>query len=109
MSNPKYEVGEVLYIKESAALGFLEAIRISGIHSGQNGWMYTINAGMSPPSVGGYQDRRSMISTQTLYFTEDEFLPICDAVVLVEANAKAAYERAKLQRQQFCPDNPTES
>lgn len=108
MSNPAYTVGDVVYIKESAALGSLEAVRIYGVHLGQNGWMYSINVSMAPPSFGGGGlDRRSQIGTQTLYYTEDEFLLLCDAVVLVEANAKASYERAKAQRQIYCPDNPT--
>lgn len=107
MSN-KYNPGDVVYLRESAAIGTLEAVKISGAHLGQNGWMYSINSSLGPPSMGGAMERRSQISTQTLYYTEDEFLLLCDALVLVEANAKAAYERAKAQRQQFCPDNPTE-
>ncbi len=109
MTSPTYAVNDIVYLKESAALGHLEAVKISGVHSGQNGWMYTINASMSPPSVGAYQDRRSMISTQILYFTESEFVPFCDALVLVETSAKLNYDNAKAQRQLHCPDNPTES
>ncbi len=108
MSN-KYNPGDVVYLRESAALGQLEAVKISGAHLGQNGWMYSINSSLSPPSMGGAMERRSQISTQTVYYTEDEFLVLCDALVLVETNAKASYDRAKAQRQSFCPDNPTES
>lgn len=105
-TNPKYTVGDVVYLRESAAIGSLEAVKIWGVHLGQNGWVYTINA--SHPGHSGGLDRRSNIGAQTLYYTEDEFLLLCDALVLVEVNAKAAYDRAKAQRQAFCPDNPTE-
>lgn len=108
MTNPLYDYGEVVYLRESAAMGSLEAVKISGAHLGQNGWMYSINSSLSPASMGGHPDRRSHVSTQTLYYSEDEFLSLCDALVLVEANTKAAYERAKAQRQAFCPDNPTQ-
>jgi len=104
---PLYGPGDTAYFKESAAIGVLEAVRISGAHLGQNGWVYSVNATMSPPSVGGYQERRSQISTQIIYYTEDEFLSLCDAMLLVEANAKLAYDRAKNMRQLHCPD-PTE-
>lgn len=105
MSNPKYTVGDVVYLRESAAIGSLEAVKIGGVHLGQGGWMYSLNVGGGQI---GHLDRRSSIGNQVLYYTEDEFLVKCDALVLVEANAKAAYERAKAQRQAHCPDNPTE-
>lgn len=100
----KYSPGDVVYLKESAAIGFLEPAKIHGAHLGQNGWMYSVNNAIM---FGGATERRSNINTQTIYYTEDEFLLLGDALVLVEANAKAAYDRAKAQRQQFYPDNPT--
>ncbi len=108
MTNPKYDVGQVVYFRESAALGFLEAVRIGGISLGPNGWLYALNMTMMPPSPGGHQDRRSWVSTQILYYTEDEFVLHYDALVLAEANAKAAYLRVQAQRQAFYPDNPTQ-
>lgn len=105
MTNPKYQYGEVVYLRESAAIGSLEAVKIGGVHQGQGGWLYSLNVAVGQV---GHLDRRSNVGTQVLYYTEDEFLPLCDALVLVEANAKAAYDRAKAQRQAYCPDNPTE-
>lgn len=104
MNNPKYTFGSVVYLKESAALGFLEAVTISGVHATSNSWLYTINASLSPPSPGNYLDRRSMVNTQQLYYSEDEFVTKCDAYVLAEANAKATYDRIKATRRTFCPD-----
>lgn len=106
MTNPLYAPGDVVYLRESAAMGFLEAVKISGAHIGKDGWQYSINASMSPPA-GAYLDRRSGIGTQVLYYTEDEFVTVCDAYVLAEANAKLNYDRIKAQRQALCPDNPT--
>lgn len=103
----KYSPGEVVYLRESAALGFLESVRISGAHIGVNGWLYTVSANSAPLTSGAHFDRRSQISTQTLYYSEDEFLILCDALLLVEINAKAVYDKAKAQRQLYCPDNPT--
>ena len=105
MTNPKYDYGAVVYLKESAALGFIERMRISGVHLHQNGWVYTIDASLSPPSPGNFVDRRSHINTQQLYFSEDEFVTLCDAYLLAEANAKATYDRIKASRQTFCPES----
>ena len=106
-TNPLYSYGTVVYFKESAALGFIEAIRISGVHQGINGWMYSINTAMGPGSPGGFQDRRSLVNTQVLYYSEDEFVTLRDAYLLAEANAKLTYDKLKAQRQSLFPDEPT--
>jgi hypothetical protein len=106
-STPLYGYGQVVYLRESAALGFIEPVKISGVHLGKDGWLYTINATLSPPSPGGFGDRRSLVNTQLLYYSEGEFVLVCDAYLLAEANAKLNYERIKTQRQALCPDNPT--
>jgi hypothetical protein len=108
-TSPKYAIGDVVYLRESAALGFLEAVKVNGIHLGRDsdGWLYTVNASLSPPSAGAYMDRRSHVSTQILYYGEDEFVTHCDALVLAEANARVAYEKLKAQRQVYCPDQPS--
>jgi hypothetical protein len=107
--SPKFGVGDSVYFKESAALGFIEATRVSGVHLGQNGWLYTTATTLSPPSPGAYQDRRSLVGTQILYYTEDELCDKCEALILAEANAKRNYDRIKAQRQAICPDSPTET
>lgn len=106
-TKPLYGPGDVVYFRESAALGFIEAVKVSGVHLGKDGWQYSINASLSPPSPGVFLDRRSLVGTQVLLYTEDELVTVCDAYTLAEANAKLNYERLKAQRQALCPDNPT--
>lgn len=107
MAAPTYSYGQVVYLRESAALGILEAMRISGVHQGKDGWLYTVNASLSPPTPGSFADRRSLVSTQVLYYSESEFVSLCDAYLLAEANAKRRYDQIKAQRQVYCPDEPT--
>lgn len=110
MAAPKYNVKDVVYLRESAAMGSLEAVRISGIHKTSGDWVYSVAAGtigvVAPPVYG---DRISAISGATLYYTEDELLPICDAIVLVEANALERFKTVRAQRVAICPTiiNPT--
>ncbi len=108
-SSPLYGIGDVVYFRESAALGFLEAVRISGATLRFGGWLYTINANMRPPTAGSFHDRRSLVSTEVMYYSESELVVLCEAMILAEANAKRAYDRIKAQRQLHCPDSPTES
>ena len=104
MDAPKYDIGDVVYLKESAALGHLEAVTISGAVY-NNGWMYTIRAGRAlPTSVAHYGDRISAVHAKTLYFTENELIVLCDALELAEANAQRALERIQIQRTNLCPD-----
>lgn len=103
MSN-RYNPGDVVYLRESAAIGQLEPVKISGAHLINNGWLYTIAVRTSPPD-GALGDRRSAVSREVLYFSEDEFVTLHDALVLTEANALAAYNRAVAQRQAFFPDS----
>ena len=105
MDAPKYDVGDVVYLKESAALGHLEAVTISGATYSNNSWMYTIRAGRAlPTSVAYYGDRISAVHAKTLYFTENELIVLCDALELAEANAQRALERIQIQRTNLCPD-----
>ena len=110
ISPPTYDSGEIAYLRESAALGFLEQVRISGVFRGPDGWMYSIDASVSRPRpVSFYGDKRSMVHGATMYFTEEEFVPLCDALELVEANARRALEKAQAQRAALCPSEDTGS
>lgn len=105
---PLYEPGDILYLRESAAIGFLEAVRIGGMIYGPNGWLYTVAARAGQPSAPThFGDRIAAVQGTIMYFSEDEFIPVCDAQALVEANLQAQLDRIKLQRAAQCPDDPT--
>jgi len=105
---PLYEPGNILYLRESAALGFLEAVRISGMSYGPNGWIYTITAKGGLPSSTSFQgDRITAVQGMILYFSEDEFVSVCDAQALVEVNLQASLDRIQAQRASQCPDEVT--
>lgn len=101
---PLYEPGDAVYLKESAALGFLEAVTISGVVWSGNKWMYTIRVGPAKPMSGRYYgDRITTTNAQTLYYTEDEFVTECDALALAEENAERILQRLQKQRASICP------
>ena len=90
VDSPKFSIGDLLYIRESAALGFLEPVKIRTILKNSSGWLYTINAGMSGPNVPAiYGDRRLFVNGATLYLDETELISYCEALRLSIANAQA--------------------
>lgn len=108
IEGPAYSPGDIVYLRESAALGFLEAMQIGGIMYGPNGWLYTVvaKAGqLAAPTY--YGDRISAVNASLLYFSEDEFVTVCDAQLLVEANLNSQLRRIQLQRAAQCPDITT--
>ena len=107
MSNtPKYSVGDIVYLRESAALSRLEAVRINGIVLGpNNNWLYSIAVGIRQPSAPPvYGDRISLVTNKILYFSEDELVTVCDALVMSEANALLQFQSIRAQRVAICPN-----
>lgn len=108
MSVPTYDVGDIAYLRESAALGFIEAVRITGVHKYNNEWVYTVGSRVANPQHEAvYGDRISQVHAQTLYFSENELVTLCDALALAEANALNNLQRIQAQRLSICPTEPT--
>lgn len=83
--NPTYATGDVVYLRESAALGCLESYVISGVYSRNGSWIYTI--AVNPriiPSQFSFGERRSMVDTHILQFEECEFVDYCAALDMAE-------------------------
>jgi hypothetical protein len=80
---PAYEINDIVYLRESAALGFLEPVRISGISKRGLEWVYSVYAGVAGAvSAGLYGDRRSYVHGGELLFTESEFVTEYQAMTL---------------------------
>lgn len=108
MIPPTYDINDVVYLRESAALGFLEAVRITGVHKYKDGWVYTIGSRVADPRhPATFGDRISHVHAQTLYFSEDELVTHCDALLLAEANAMNMLQRIQSQKLAVCPTEPT--
>jgi hypothetical protein len=103
MSAPTYEVGDILYLRESAALGFLEPVRISGVRSNNGGWVYMIQSRASEPSAPStYGDRISQVTGQVLFFGEEELIERCAALRIMEAAAIANLNKIQTDIQNSC-------
>ncbi len=86
-STPKYEIGEGVYFRSSAARGFLEAVRITIISKVQSGWIYGITYRPNEPQAPAYYGDRinlGYVNPQQVFYTEDEFVTYCEALGLAE-------------------------
>ena len=104
MNAPVYNVNDVVYLRESAALGFLEAVKIATIREHNGYWVYTIKTTPSQPqSPDLYGDRTSIVSGALLYFSESELIDQCTALALAEQRAQAVLDSVKAKRAKNCP------
>lgn len=102
---PLYKNNDVVYLKESAALGFLEAVRISSVYRTNSEWLYTVYAGrMGAVAPSHFGDRISLTGANILSFTEDEFVNECEALTLSQANLQRQLDSIKAQKDSKYPD-----
>ncbi len=100
---PVYKEGDTAYLRESAALGFLEAVTISGLVRQNGNWLYSVKFGGMSRSVALYGDRISLVNSKMVYFSQNELISLCDALALAEANARRVLERLQAQYISVCP------
>ena len=85
MTSPLFSVGDTVYLKESAELGFLEAARVGHVMTSTNEeWVYGISLGGSLPSAPTFGDRIHYRKVPEPYYNESELLSFCDAADFVE-------------------------
>lgn len=105
MVAPAYDIGEIVYLRESAGIGHLEAVRISGVARHGNTWLYTVSTTLSNPhSASHYGDKIAAVNSKLLYFTETEFITKCEALSLSKANAERILLNLNNQIEALCEE-----
>ncbi len=89
MDKPLYEIGEVVYLAESAKIGMLESVTIVAIYADANVWVYTLSyatrAALAPiASLPTFGDMYSKNLNYKSLANESELLTACDAYSLIE-------------------------
>ncbi len=99
MATTLYNIGDVVYLRESAGLGFLESIKVSAIYIPTTTRVvyYSTTYKNNPCSVT-FGDRITHVDNPLMYFEEDELITYELALSLVEANTSA--KLAQIQRLQ---------
>ena len=82
-----YNVDDVVYLRESAAIGFLEAYTVSHIHIGQGGKVaYELSCGISPQTTTTFGERITHKTRPVLSFNESELVTKDEAIDLAITN-----------------------
>jgi hypothetical protein len=82
-TTPTHKIGDVVYLKESAALGFLETVLIKRISSTVDGtWNYGIDVAVRPSQGGTYGDMIGGTTMRQVVYSEAELITKCEALQL---------------------------
>ena len=106
---PKFDVGEIVYRKSSATKGFLEPVKISITAKITGTWVYGVSIGKQkqPIAPANYGDRNNFgfsgpIEAQQVYYTESEFVLVCEALGMAEAYLQSQLSSIRLQLVNLC-------
>ncbi|MDP1712585.1 MAG: hypothetical protein Q8K86_09020 [Candidatus Nanopelagicaceae bacterium] len=102
MANPRYAVGDQVFLKTSAALGFMEPYFISQVMTRGAGWQYMVSIRKKPnqsPTVGDVVDLRYQ---QPFVIDESDLVDPCDASTLVVNVLRSRLVRAEAVHDSLC-------
>lgn len=84
MANPLFDIGDEIYLKESAANGFLERFKIATRLQDGGEWVYSFGIPPKVTTSALFGDRVTHVHGRVLYFNESELVTICQAIDLIE-------------------------
>jgi hypothetical protein len=99
MTIPQFKIGDLIYLKSSAQIGFLESYRITEVFQVmKDRWLYKIAIEKNPPTSQTVGDRIDLKTYADLIFDESELLTYCEAqeLVVISLERRLTVERARL-------------
>lgn len=88
---PEFNIDDVVYLKSSAAIGRLEAYKVSGIKQLQDTrWLFRIDIAKKPPNqqlIGDTYDSR--IVEGSILYSIEELVGVCDAMGLIVSSLES--------------------
>jgi hypothetical protein len=100
MAAPRFKIGEIVYLVESAALGELEAYKIGAMkQTSPDIWVYQIFIEQKPPTEQTVGDRIDLKESRDLFYEESELFTLCEAVQTAINNVEI-----RINRNQFMID-----
>lgn len=83
MAAAKYQTGDIVYIRESAAKGFLESRKIQVVLQYNGEWAYGFNINeRTPAAIPTIGDQINHQFKSQLYVSENELITYCEALSL---------------------------
>lgn len=109
--NPIYKVNDVVYLIESAKVGFVESYRVSEVRQDSTGaWLYKISVNPRAP-IGGptFGDRLTLKTSLDFELRESELCDYCTALNFALIAARAQVIRLEALKSTHCPDGSSGS
>lgn len=87
---PRWSVGDVVYLKESAMIGFIESYKITNIawDPQWNRWVYMVDIKHKGAESTSVIDMYDLRRSETLRFIEDDLISCVEALDLAIINLK---------------------
>lgn len=105
MSNPEYNIGDVVYLIESAKVGSLESYTISSIRQDANGvWYYNIAMPSRPVRATTVGDQNNLQHDVAISLTGDQLTDYCTAVETIETYFQMQLVRIQALKAARCPN-----
>ena len=101
---PTYDINDVVYLKSSAEIGFIEAVRVSNIAYDPLTKLpvYLISRQTKPPQESTVGDQVDLKSDFNYWLTEDELLTYCDALDMAILSQEAQLVKLRARRDAQC-------
>jgi len=108
-AKPEYNVGDIVYLESSAAIGRLDAFKISGIKQTQQGrWVFRIDIHKKPPHqqlIGDSYDGRT--NECPIHYTAEAFVTHCEALDIMVDQLGRQVQHVEQQMAGTCEEPET--
>ena len=103
---PTYNPGDVVYLSESAAIGFIEAYRIVHAQFNADGTVaYVLDTSVKSPTVATFGDMVGPPRYAKLTINESDLVDYCGALTLAISALQSQLSSLQAKKDSICVDN----
>lgn len=102
---PVYALGDVVYLRDSAAIGFIEAYRIQhAVYNSDGTVSYVLETSVRTPTVATFGDMVGPPRYAPLTMLETNLVSYCEAIDLALAHHQVAVSDLQAKKDSHCDD-----
>lgn len=104
MAAPQFNIDDIVYLRDSAVIGYIESYRVSGIRQDASlMWVYSIAIPQRPPvNNATYGDRVTLKKSEDFELPESALVTYCEALTLAIATMRANLARLEALQSAQC-------
>jgi hypothetical protein len=103
-TNPRWEIGDQVYLDASARIGFLESYKVTNIVRSRTRWLYTIDVEQKPPAEPTIGDFIDIKNKRMLWFDESELVDFHEALLLAQNALQLKLNKINQLLHKYFPD-----